>query len=92
MKLVDFIERRKEIDDNLVIFIKNKNDWKSDIVLVDVQEKDEGDWIINGEKYFYFMEIFVANDFIDDWLFSLPEIPSSNIIAKRLFMYAINDA
>jgi len=40
----------------------------------------------------YFLEVSIARDFVEDWIASLDEKPSSSAIRQRLIRYAIFDA
>jgi hypothetical protein len=92
MKLVEFIENLESVDEDLIIFQENKEDYNSDIILAFGEEGDDGIKIENGKKYNYLIEVFLAKEFVEDWLGSLDYLPNKNEIAKRLFEYAINDA
>lgn len=46
----------------------------------------------NGTKYFYLIEVFLAKEFIEDWVQSLDYSPDDRETAKKLFEYAIKDA
>ncbi len=40
----------------------------------------------------YFLEVFIARDFLDDWTASVEEFPSLREKCARLIHYDINDA
>lgn len=40
----------------------------------------------------YFLEVFVARDFLADWLTSLSQQPTAEERCERLIRYAVNDA
>lgn len=40
----------------------------------------------------YFLEVFIANDFLEDWKKSLPQTPTLPAMCERLIAYAVNDA
>ena len=92
MKLVDFVNTIDSIDDESIIFIENKENSESDIILSFAEEGDDGIKEENEKKYYYLLEVFLAKEFIEDWIASLSYNPSDNEIAKRLYDYAINDA
>ena len=68
------------------------DDYKSDIILEYPEDDDNGIKIENGNKYYYLLEVFLAKEFIIDWIDSLNYSPSQDEIAKRLYEYGINDA
>ena len=92
MKLIDVVENIDKFSDELIIFQKDRNNYNSDIILAIPEEGDEGIKNEGGIKYFYLLEVFLAKEFIKDWLKSLDYLPSSNETAERLYLYAINDA
>jgi hypothetical protein len=92
MKLIDIITKLDGIDDELIIYIQNKEDFASDILLAYGNENDNGIKIEEGKKYYYLLELFLAKEFVEDWLGTLKNIPSNLEIAKRLYEYSINDA
>ncbi len=47
---------------------------------------------MEGRKYYYLLEVFLAKEFVDDWVASLDYEPTKEEKAKRLYNYAINDA
>lgn len=40
----------------------------------------------------YFLEVSIAQDFVEDWLASLEKRPTPSAVCQRLIDYAINDA
>lgn len=92
MKLVDLIENIENINEELIIFQEDKENFNSDIILSFGEDGDGGIKEESGKIYHYLIEVFLAKEFIEDWVASLDYLPSSNEIAKRLFEYAINDA
>ncbi|WP_326981992.1 hypothetical protein VUJ46_17440 [Chryseobacterium sp. MYb264] len=92
MNLIDLINQIDNIDEDSIIFLKNMNDYKSDLILSYPEDGDNGIKIENGDKYFYLLEVFLAKEFIADWINSLNYAPSLEDIAKRLYEYGLNDA
>jgi hypothetical protein len=93
MNLVDLVQNIDNIDEEQIIFIQNMNDDNSDVVLGTEEEAGSNGLIVaDGKTYNYLIEVFLAKDFITDWLESLDYVPSNDEIAKRLFQYAINDS
>lgn len=92
MNLIELIPKLNNTDDDLIIFIQDIEDFKSDILLA----YSEADYIEvkikDGNKYYYLLEVYLAKEFVNDWLESVIDIPDDNQIAKRLYYYAINDA
>ncbi len=92
MKLIDVVENIENLEEELIVFQENRDDYNSDVILSNGEEGDEGVKVENGKKYYYLMEIFLAKEFIEDWVPSLNYSPSPDEITKRLYDYAINDA
>ena len=92
MKLADFIKNIENVNEELIIFLENLYDFNSDIILSDNNENHNMVKNVNGKKYHYLLEVFIAKEFINDWILSLNHKPSEDEIAKRLYDYAINDA
>lgn len=92
MKLSELIDEIDNIDDELIIFLADINDFNSDIILEYGEENDRGIKIKDGKKYYYLLEIFLAKEFIDDWKNGLNYSLSNDEIAKRLYDYGVNDA
>ncbi|MDR1714982.1 MAG: hypothetical protein LBS20_03985 [Prevotella sp.] len=92
MKLSDLVDKMDNIDDDLIVFLEDINDYNSDIILEYGEENDRGIKLSDGKDYYYLLEVFLAKEFINDWKNSLDYIPNKNEIAKRLYEYGINDA
>ncbi len=92
MNLIDLISQINDVDEDSIIFLKNMDDYKSDLILSYPEDGDNGIKIENGDKYYYLLEVFLAKEFITDWIESLDYSPSQEDIAKRLYEYGINDA
>ncbi|MXS71925.1 hypothetical protein GSF70_11930 [Flavobacteriaceae bacterium W22] len=92
MNLIDLINGINDVDEDSIIFMENINDYKSEIILSYPEDGDNGIKIERGKKFNYLIEIFLAKEFIEDWINSLNYTPSKDEIAKRLYEYGINDA
>ncbi|WP_295230295.1 hypothetical protein [uncultured Chryseobacterium sp.] len=92
MTLIDLINTINDVDEDSIIFLKDINDYKSDLILSYPEDGDNGIKEEHGTKYYYLIEVFLAKEFISDWIDSLDYQPSAEEIAKRLHEYGINDA
>ena len=92
MRLIDFVKNLHDFDDEAIIFQENRSDVNSDIFISYAEEGDEGVKEELGRKYSYLLEVFLAKEFIEDWVASLRRKPTVEQITKRLHEYAINDA
>mgnify|MGYP003574867642 CR=1 FL=1 len=91
MNLTDFIKNIENIDNDAIIFLEYEDDANSDIILLYAED----DSIVrekNGHKYFYLIEVFLAKEFVEDWIASLDYTPTIEETAKRLYEYGCNDA
>ena len=92
MKLTDLIKDIENIDQEAIIFQEDRENPNSDIILSFAEEGDEGIKNVEGRKYYYLIEVFLAKEFVEDWEASLDYKPTLEETAKRLYDYAINDA
>ena len=92
MKLIDVVGNIDSIEDELILFQVDRDDFSSDVILANAEEGDGGMKNEDGKTYYYLLEVFLAKEFIEDWIRSLDYVPNSNEIARRLHYYAINDA
>jgi len=92
MKLTDLIKEINNIDQEIIIFQSDMNNYNSDIILLYEEADDEGIKESEGIKYYYLIEVFLAKEFLEDWEASLNYKPSIEEKAKRLHEYSINDA
>jgi hypothetical protein len=91
MTLEYLVANIDEFDEELVIFQKDELSIDSEVILF---ERDEDDTvrIKDGIKYVYFLEFFIAKEFIEDWVSRSNFKPNVKEIALRLLQYAIYDA
>lgn len=92
MTLNDVIKQLDSLDDENTIYVKKP--WSPDSEAIVATEPDEGGVPdeaakINAE---YFLEIFLANEFLEGWLSNLDQEPSVKDQCLRLIKYAENDA
>lgn len=92
MKLEDLVKIINTIDENLIIFQEEKLNIDSEITLFDSEEVGNSIVVKNKPEYHYLLEVFIAREFINDWLGTMAVEPSDKEIALRLFEYALNDA
>ena len=92
MKLTDLIKNIGNIDQEAIIFQEDRGNPNSEIILSFAEEGDNGVKEELGRKYYYLIEVFLAQEFIEDWNISLDYEPTLEDTAKRLFDYATNDA
>ena len=92
MNLINLIEKIETVDEEKIIFLGNKGDFNADIILSYGEDGDHGIKVEDGKEYYYLIEVYLAKEFIKDWVNSLTYVPTPAEISKRLYEYAINDA
>jgi hypothetical protein len=66
--------------------------WSEDSLAVVAFEPDGGGLPEEAKTLSYFLEVFVARDFVEDWLPSLDLPPTPQELCSRLIQYAVSDA
>lgn len=92
MKLADVINQLEMLDDEMTIYAREP--WTPDSEATVEVEPDVGG-LPNQAKdqgLAYFLEVFVAQEFVEGWLGNMSEQPTDLDVCKRLIEYAINDA
>ena len=92
MRLIDLLASREEWKDEEIIYAVLP--WNCDCeAVVEVPASDSLVPVIrDGLRYDYFLETFIAFDFIEDYTASREQPFSEQEICERLIQYAINDA
>jgi hypothetical protein len=96
VKLIELVGRLTEWDDDETT-IYACEPWTEDsdamVALPDYEQKPYDIPLEATEAGMnYFIEIFIAREFVDGWIASSDEKPTSAAICQRLIEYAINDA
>ena len=91
-RLGDVIDRIFEFDGEDTIYASEPWTEQSEVMLA--REPNSGrlppEALDGGLKYF--LEVSIAQEFVEDWLASLNKRPSSSAVCQRVIDYAINDA
>ncbi|MFW9928717.1 MAG: hypothetical protein ACFFD1_04950 [Candidatus Thorarchaeota archaeon] len=92
MNLVKLIEQLEEFDDSMTIYAEKP--WSPNSKALVEYEPETGSLPENAKahKLSYFLEVFIARDFLNDWIASQNATPSLEAQCKRLISYALNDA
>ena len=92
MTLRNVIESLDSLNENSTIYAANP--WTESSEVMVAQEPEAGG--VPGEAaqlgLKYFLEVFIARDFVNDWIASLETPPSLDETCKRLIRYATHDA
>jgi len=92
MKLRDVIDRLSEFSTEDTIYAVEP--WAEQSEAIVAREPDTGGLPSQASKtgMKYFLEISIAQEFIEDWFASLDEQPAPSTVCQRLIDYASNDA
>lgn len=91
MKLIEVIKNIDSYDVDMTIYAAKP--WSSDSeVVVDFEPEEGGLPESLPANVDYFLEVFIAKDFISDWISMMSSKPSLDAICDRLIEYAINDS
>ena len=92
MTLLEIVKYLDTLDDDSTIFASKP--WA-----IESQAKAETDLdekglspIAQAEGLVYFIEVFIAREFLEDWIAGQPTNPSVEGQCRRLIDYALNDA
>lgn len=90
MKLIEVVQQLATLDSAQTIYVRQPWSQLSEAkVAVEGSEEEKK---IRGEGLSYFLEIFIARDFIDDWRKTQKRLPTDDQSCARLIEYATNDA
>ena len=90
MTLIEAIKDLERHDAEATIYAAEP--WAAESQAVVAFEPEEGRVPAGAENLSYFLEIFVARDFLEDWEPTLESTPTLQERCARLVQYAINDA
>ena len=92
MTLADVCRRLDELDPDHTIYVRQP--WTPDSAAVVAPEPDEGGLPpeAEGQGVSYFIEVYLAREFLADWQASLPAPASELAACRRLIAYATDDA
>lgn len=91
MKLLDAIENIEQLDSEHTLYAAEP--WNKDSAVVIAMEPDDGGLPDEAARLGckYFLEVFIAKDFIEDWRATQAGTPSPEEKCTRLVEYAVND-
>jgi hypothetical protein len=92
MRLLDVVTNLSEYDEELTIYAKEP--WTCDSEAVVAREPDTGGVPPDaaGMNASYFIEIFVAKEFLEGWRANIQRDVSAEEQCDRLIYYAVHDA
>ena len=91
-KLIEVVANLASYDPEMTIYAPKP--WSCDSEAIVVREPDEGGLPREAKSCgaVYFIEVFVAKEFLDGWTASKARSISAREQCERLIQYAINDA
>ena len=92
MTLLEAIQNLGQLDEDFTIYASTP--WSVNSVVTVEYEPEDGSTPSEASKLGldYFLEVFIAKEFIEGWLSNLNFKPSDEDICKRIIDYAENDA
>ena len=90
MTLIEVIRDLEKQEVEATIYVAEP--WAGESQAVVAFEPEEGGVPAEAENLSYFLEVFVARDFLEDWEPTLESPPTLQERCARLVQYAINDA
>lgn len=90
MKLIDVVGELASFDSQNTIHASEP--WTPDCEAIVAPESEMPPVTLERLRVKYFLEVFVARDFLDDWSASVDESPTLRESCARLIHYAIYDA
>ena len=92
MTLLEAIKNLEQLDDDFTIYASAR--WSVNSIVTVEYEPEDGS-MPNEAKNLglnYFLEVFIAKEFVEGWLSNIASQPSDEDICKRIIEYAENDA
>ena len=91
-RLGDLLKRLASLDQDSTIYAAEP--WTSESAAVVAMEPESGGLpkIAASQGLKYFMEVYIAHDFLEDWESTLAEKPTDQERCDRIIRYAIDDA
>jgi hypothetical protein len=92
MTLIQAVQNLETLNNESTIYAAQP--WTANSVVIVAPEPESGGLPAEAEKQGlkYFLEVFIARDFLEDWKANLDAEPSPQEKCARLIQYAITDA
>jgi hypothetical protein len=90
MKLIEAVQQLETLDGDLTIYARHPWTPLSDTELA--VEGSEEEKKAKAEGLRYFLEVFIAREFVEDWKPTQKKPPTDEQSCARLIEYATNDA
>jgi hypothetical protein len=93
MKLIQIVSNLASFDtDDTESTIYASKQWTTDCEAIVAPESEMPPTVIERLNMKYFLDVFIARDFLDDWTASLEKPPTLRERCSRLIHYAIYEA
>jgi len=92
MKLIDVVQELDSVDGGATIYAVEP--WTADSPAIVDTESEAGGLpaTASGQGMTYFLEVFIARDFLTDWQEAQSQLPTLAEKCERLIRYAVDDA
>ncbi len=90
MNLLEAVQKMPKADDDLTIYARQPWSPRAEAVLAIEGSEEEVEAKARGFEYF--LEVFIAREFLDDWRPTQRKAPTDLECCERLIGYAVNDA
>ena len=90
MKLIEILRQLQTLDRELTIYARHPWTPSADAQLAVEGSAEEQK--AKADELRYFLEVFIARDFLDDWRATQHRAPTDEQSCARLIEYATNDA
>lgn len=92
MKLIDLVSSIDTLDENSTIYATSPWTVESDAIVAEESADANSSSVFEREGKQYFLEVFIAREFLNDWEVGLDFVPTDEDRCNRLIQYAQNDA
>ena len=92
MKLIEAVRDLNSLNDEYTIYASEP--WTEDSEVIIVPEPETGALPAEAEEsgMHYFIEVFIAKEFLDGWMSNLASAPTLKEKCARIIQYATTDA
>jgi hypothetical protein len=92
MILIEAVRNLDSFDDGNTIYASEPWNEESKVMVEPEPESGGLPVVVMRNNMKYFLEVFLAKEFLDDWISNLTNKPTAEEKCARLIQYAINDA
>jgi len=90
VKLIDTVRQLDGLPTEHTIYVRHP--WSTVSESAVAEEGSGEEKRLRSEGLSYFLEVFIAKNFLDDWKGTMKQVPTDDQLCTRLIEYASNDA